>query len=248
MRLSWLEPEIVRDTRAALLAVGPDWETHFYPEFRAPPAPAGFAAEEWPRVAEHVARAERVSAVVRAHGMEASLQQFGESPHAIELATLTAAAQVADCVTFELVEAVLTREIDELVLYGTFLTMLVDTGEGGDRVLDVYERFCAAARSADAHLPSWPQRVASALDGLASLYARYHKSDEAHALFEQRHAEDRGDAAVALTASRSFLAAGDLGRAIDWLGRGADRARALGRRDLESALRRKQTTLRGRLS
>ena len=45
--------------------------------------------------------------------------------------------------------------------------------------------------------------------------------DEAEALFERRHEEDHGDVAVALSASRAFLAAGSISHAVRWLGVGA---------------------------
>ena len=72
--------------------------------------------------------------------------------------------------------------------------------------------------------------------------------DDAEALFERRHEEDRGDVAVALTASRAFLAAGSISHAVRWLGIGAGRAAMLGREELAGRLRRKQARVRERLS
>ncbi|MBA3395094.1 MAG: hypothetical protein H0T89_20775, partial [Deltaproteobacteria bacterium] len=68
------------------------------------------------------------------------------------------------------------------------------------------------------------------------------------ALFERRHDEDRGDVAVALSASRAFLAAGSVSHAVRWLGVGAARAAALGREELAQRLRLKQERVRERLS
>jgi hypothetical protein len=72
--------------------------------------------------------------------------------------------------------------------------------------------------------------------------------DEAESLFERRHEEDRGDVAVALSASRAFLAAGSISHAVRWLGVGAGRAQALGRTELADRLREKQAAVRKRLS
>jgi hypothetical protein len=52
--------------------------------------------------------------------------------------------------------------------------------------------------------------------------------------------------AVALSASRAFLAAGSVSHAVRWLGLGADRARVLGRDDLAVRLRPKQEVVRRR--
>jgi hypothetical protein len=67
-------------------------------------------------------------------------------------------------------------------------------------------------------------------------------------LFERRHDEDRGDVAVALSASRAFLAAGSISHAVRWLGVGAARAITLGRTELAEKLRAKQDAVRKRLS
>jgi hypothetical protein len=72
--------------------------------------------------------------------------------------------------------------------------------------------------------------------------------DAAQTLFERRHEEDRGDVAVALSASRAFLAAGSIGYAVRWLGIGAVRAQALGRDELAARLRQKQEVVRKRMS
>jgi len=74
------------------------------------------------------------------------------------------------------------------------------------------------------------------------------KVDLAEALFEKRHDEDPNDVAVALSASRAFLAAGSVSHAVRWLGVGAARAASLGRTDLADRLRQKQDSVRKRLS
>ena len=78
-------------------------------------------------------------------------------------------------------------------------------------------------------------------DGLADFYVSAGMIDEAEALFETRHEEDRDDVAVALSASRAFLAAGSISHAVRWLGVGAGRAQSLGRDDLAARLRQKQS-------
>jgi pentatricopeptide repeat protein len=85
-------------------------------------------------------------------------------------------------------------------------------------------------------------------DGLADLYVSAGRFDDAEALFEQRHEEDQGDVAVALSASRAFLAAGSISHAVRWLGIGAARAAMLGREELADRLRTKQARVRERLS
>lgn len=249
MRISWLTPEIVRAARLALAARHRDWGAHFTPEFVAGPAPAGIDAAGWPRIAEHVARAERVSQVVREHGLDEALARFRDSQHAIELATVTAAAVQAERATFEMIEAVLLRDIDEGIAYGGFLELLQTLGrDRRERALAVYERFCAAFASAPARQPMWAERVAAVRDGLAAYYTTCGKHEQAHALYLERHAEERDTLVVVLGASRAFLAAGEVGRAIVWLGLGAERAEALGRADMAARLRAKQDALRARQS
>ena len=74
------------------------------------------------------------------------------------------------------------------------------------------------------------------------------RTEDAEALFELRHSEDQNDVAVALSASRAFLAVGSVSRAVRWLGVGAARAEALGREDMARRLREKQEAVRKRLS
>jgi hypothetical protein len=250
VRISWLEPSVVRLARAALSAHRERWSEHFTPRFEAPPAPVELDQAAWPHIAEHVARAERVSTVVRENGLEAALAAFGGSSHAVELATLIAASVEIDAPDLVLVEALLQVDIDELVIYGSFLTLLVQLTDDSQlgRAIDLYERFVSAAQAKVTADPSWPERVRVARDGLAGLYVRAGRFENADLLFAVRHDEDRGDVAVALSASRAFLAAGEVARAVHWLGVGAERAGALQRTDMAELLRKKQDTLRKRLN
>jgi hypothetical protein len=258
MRISWLEPDLVRAARAALAAHRADhsqqageagWAAHFTPRFEPPPAPPGIDPGRWPHIAEHVARAERVSEEIRARGLAAAMMAFRTSGQAIELATLVSAAVQVDQVTFELVAALLGCEIDDLVIYGPFLELLQQLGgRRREQALGVYERFCAAFAAKSSEQPMWRDRVDAVRDGLAGFYVHCGRYDQAHALFEQRHREDARTLVVALGASRAFLAAGAVGRAVTWLGLGADRAGALGRDDMAARLRAKQDTLRARQS
>lgn len=249
MRISWLAPDDIAAARSALRARSESWDDHFTPDFEPPPAPAGVALRHWVRVTEHVARAERVSEVVREQGIEAARERFAESPHAIEMATLAAAALEAEELHYALVCSVLARDIDDLVSYAPFLELLIMFGrDDPGAAIAVYESFAAAYSAAQSGAPDWRDRVASVRDGLASAYVGAGRYDEGDALFQTRHHEDRGDVAVALTASRSFLAAGEVGRAVQWLGIGAERATTLGRADMATKLRDKAATLRQRLS
>jgi hypothetical protein len=249
MRISWLSPDIVRAARAALESRHRDWGAHFTPDFVPGPAPAGIDAAGWPRIAEHVARAEHVSQVVREHGLDAALARFRHSTHAIEVATVTAAAAQAERVTFDMVADLLLHDIDEGIAYGGFIELLQSLGrEQRERALDVYEQFCTAFSALPARQPMWSERVAAIRDGLASFYAVCGRFEQAHALYLERHAEERDTLVVVLGASRAFLAAGEVGRAIVWLGLGAERADALGRPDMAARLRAKQDALRARQS
>jgi hypothetical protein len=253
VKLSWLTPNEIRLARDAFIAAGQAWDEYFATGFEPPPVPQGIAAEDWPHIAEHFARAERVSRVVRERGFEYAKYSFASSRHAVEVATVIAAAAQIDAVTMDLLEALFSCEIDDLVAYGSFLELLIEVGEAGDerdvdRMLQLYERFSAAAVDANCSHPAWPERAAAVIDGLAVLYVRCGRLDEADDLFRQRHREERDNLMVALSASRAFLAAGSVARAIHWLGVGASRAHTLGRSDMEAALLRKQDALRARLS
>ena len=74
------------------------------------------------------------------------------------------------------------------------------------------------------------------------------RTDQAEHLFRRRHNEDQGDVAVALSASRAYLAAGSVSHAVRWLGEAATRAQTLGRDELAARLRHKQEAVRKRLS
>ena len=249
MRISWLEPSIVEQTKQALQAHKDTWDAFFTPEFRAPPAPMGFQIKEWSHVAEHVARAERVSVIIRRDGLEHAIKTFFRSPHAIEQATLVSAANQANALTMELLENLFSSNVDDLIVYGTFLHLL--TAQGADdlpRTLAVYERFCATIQITKSNHPMWQDRVAAVRDGLASFYVTCGRYEQAHALFRERHDEQTPDLLVSLGASRAFLSANATGRAIQWLLLAADRAMNLGRTSTANTLRRKAATLRKRLS
>lgn len=258
MRISWLEPDVVRVARAALTAhrlpeasevSEASWTVHFTPHFEPPPTPVGMDAGRWPHIAEHVARAELVSAVIRERGLPAAMVAFRKSGQAIELATLVAAAVQVDQASFELVADLLACEIDDLVVYGPFLELLQQLGgRRREQALGIYERFCDAFAAKPSDQPMWRDRVDAVRDGLAGFCVHCGRHDQAHALFEQRHREDARSLLVALSASRAFLAAGAVGRAVVWLGLGAERAGALGRDDMATRLRAKQRALRARQS
>jgi hypothetical protein len=247
MRLSFVAPQIVAIARQALRPSDDAWGQLFTPGFQAPPAPDGIPAESWPRIAEHVARAERVSVVVREQGLEASEQQFGDSTHAVEVATVIAAASQFGQVSFELLQSLLSCEVDELVAYGGFISLLLDLEEDRERVVRLYEQFCEAVTRTVSSEPDWNDRVASVRDGLASLYVSVNRLDDAHQIFEARHGEI-DDLTAALAASRSFLARGHVARAMQWLELGAVRADEMDRPMMAFRLRKKRENLRKRVS
>jgi hypothetical protein len=249
MRISWLSAEEVAAARQALKAGGASWDDHFAPEFSRPAEPPGLDHFDWAGITEHVARAERVSEVVREHGLDAARARFASSAVAIEAATLAAAAHQDDALDLDEVIRVLRCEIDSYVFYAPFLELMIELGRG-DMALAVrtYEDFAAAYASALSRIPHGSARVGAVHDGLADVYVTAGMIEEAETLFERRHEEDRGDVAVALSASRAFLAAGSISHAVRWLGVGAGRAQALGRSELADKLRTKQESVRKRLS
>ena len=89
-----------------------------------------------------------------------------------------------------------------------------------------YEEFVDAYASALARVPHGQARIGAVRDGLADFYVSVGRLEDAEALFERRHDEDQRDVAVALSASRAFLAAGSVSHAVRWLGVGAARAGA----------------------
>ncbi|MBA3539486.1 MAG: hypothetical protein H0T79_07630 [Deltaproteobacteria bacterium] len=249
MRISWLSPAEIAVARQALTADGATWDDHFTPTFVAPSIPPGTGLLDWERVTEHVARAERVSAVVRESGLEAAHARFGDSGIAIEAATLAAAAHENESLELEQVLFVLRCAIDEYVFYAHFLELLMTLGKTQlDRVVVAYEAFVVAHTNAlsDAHYGHL--RINAVRDGLADVYVGVGRFDDAQTLFERRHEEDQNDVAVALSASRAFLAAGSVSHAVRWLGIGATRATVLGRDTLAKRLSEKQDNVRKRLS
>lgn len=249
MRISWLSADEISAARAALTARGQTWDSHFSPEFAVPEEPADSRVLDWAAVTEHVARAERVSQVVRDQGIEEARRRFGSATSAIEAATLAAAAHEGEVLAFEEVLRVLERPIDSYVFYAPFLELLVELGKRDvARTVAAYEQFVTAYAYALDRVPHGAERIGAVKDGLADFYVSAGRTDDAEALFEQRHDEDQGDVAVALSASRAFLAAGSVSHAVRWLGVGAARASALGREELAQKLRQKQESVRKRLS
>jgi hypothetical protein len=252
MRISWLSAEQIAAARQALTANGATWDDHFEgARFASPAQPAGLQIVAWEHVAEHVARAERVSEVVREAGLDVANARFAGSGVAIEAATLAAAAHESGVLELDRVLGVLACAIDTFVFYPPFLELMVELGRGElERTVKAYEDFVDAYAVSLQHddVPLGPERIGAVRDGLADFYVSAGRLDDAEALFARRHAEDRGDVAVALSASRAFLQAGSVSHAVRWLGVGADRAGALGRSDLAERLRQKQARVRERLS
>lgn len=249
MRISWLSADEIAAARAALTVGGASWDDHFGPDFEIPAGPPNNRIHDWDRITEHVARAERVSAVVREHGLDEARARFGTSRNAIEAATLAAAAHEGEQLDLDQVIGVLQCPIDTYVFYAPFLELMVAYGkEDVDRTVLAYEEFEAAYAASLAQFPTGPERIGAMRDGLADFYVASGRIEQAEALFERRHDEDQGDVAVALSASRAFLAAGSVSHAVRWLGVGAARASALGREELAERLRAKQEVVRRRLS
>ena len=249
MRISWLSADEIAAARAALTAGGASWDDHFGPDFEIPAFPPNSRILDWERITEHVARAERVSEVVRAHGLDEARARFNTSRNAIEAATLAAAAHEGDELDLDQVITVLQCPIDLYVFYAPFLELMVAYGKDDvDRTVRAYEEFEVAYSAALSQVPHGGDRIGAMRDGLADFYVAAGKTEEAEALFERRHDEDQGDVAVALSASRAFLAAGSVSHAVRWLGVGAARAAALGRDELAERLRAKQEVVRRRLS
>jgi hypothetical protein len=257
LRTSWVHPDVAARARELLLDGRRSWEESFGAgdTFVAPaagsPVPDGVNAATWPRLAEHVARAERVREVVAKSGLDAANERFGASPHAIERAVLVETPEAT--VTLDegaLVRGVLACAVDEWLAYGHFLSRLVELDATFDPpgTVAAFERFVAAARAVPASDPSWPERLRVAEDGLASLYVRVGRADDAETLFRRRFDEDVSDVTVAISAARAFLEQGDVARAIAWLLAGRDRATSAGRADLATRLGDKANALRARMS
>src|SRR3954470_10790539 len=120
MRISWLSAAEIASARQALTANGASYDDHFGPDFIVPPRPANTALLDWDGITEHVARAERVSQVVREAGLDAARTRFAGSGIAIEAATLAAAAYEGDQLTLDEVIGVLQCAIDGYVFYAPF--------------------------------------------------------------------------------------------------------------------------------
>jgi hypothetical protein len=249
MRISWLSAEEIAAARQALQAEGASWDDHFDPEFESPAELAEVRLLDWERITEHVARAERVSQVVREQGLAAARARFAESDVAIEAATLAAAAHQDDALDLDQVIRVLRCDIDSYVFYAPFLELMIQLGKG-ERDLQVrtYEDFVDAYSAALRTIPHGAAKIGAVRDGLADFYVSAGLIDKAENLFEVRHDEDSRDVAVALTASRAFLAAGSISHAVRWLGIAAGRAQTLGRDELADRLRKKQDAVRKRMS
>src|SRR3954471_24001838 len=117
MRISWLSAAEIVAARQALTANGATWDDHFAPEFASPALPDGTGFLDWERITEHVARAERVSEVVREQGLAAARARFAGSGVAIEEATLAAAAHEDHALDLDQVIDVLRCQIDHYVFY-----------------------------------------------------------------------------------------------------------------------------------
>src|SRR5438270_6208428 len=127
MRISWLSAEEIAAARQALRAGGATWDDHFTPDFASPePADARFL--DWEGITEHVARAERVSEVVREQGLAAARARFAASGVAIEAATLAAAAHQDGALDLDQVIKVLRCDIDSYVFYAPFLELMIGMG------------------------------------------------------------------------------------------------------------------------
>lgn len=249
MRISWLSAGEIASARQALTANGATYDDHFAPDFVVPHVPEGTDTLDWAGITEHVARAERVSQVVREAGLEPARARFAGSRTAIEAATLAAAAHESDALVLDEVIGVLQCPIDGYVFYAPFLELMVSLARGQvGHAVQNYEDFVAAYARALADVPHGAERVGAVRDGLADFYVSAGRLDEAEALFARRHEEDQRDVAVALSASRAFLAAGSISHAVRWLGIGAVRATTLGRDELARRLRAKQERVRERLS
>lgn len=249
MRISWLSAEEIAAARQALKADGATWDDHFDPDFETPPPPADTQLLDWEGITEHVARAERVSEVVREQGLAAARARFASSGVAIEAATLAAAAHEDGALDLDQVIKVLRCDIDSYVFYAPFLELMIEMGKHErELAIHTYEQFVDAYTRTLREIPHGSAKVGAVRDGLADFYVSVQQIDKAEQLFETRHEEDRDDVAVALTASRAFLAAGSVSHAVRWLGIAAVRAQTLGKADLATRLRQKAESIRKRMS
>lgn len=253
--MSWLHPDTATQVRALLKSGRRSWGELFTdagePELPQVEPPEGIAKESWPRVAAHVARAERVREVVDQEGLEVAARRFEASPHAVERASLLNALH-GEALGGDLVGVVGVLEcpVDEWVAYGPFLARLVELGLERDPVMTVaaFERFVEAARALTSTDASWPERVDAARGGLASVYAKVHRGDDADKLYRELHDAQPTDTTVSIGAARAFLEVGETARSIGWLEIARSRAIRVGRGALAQRLGEKVASLRGRLN
>jgi hypothetical protein len=257
VRISWLSPTELHAARRQFVESAPlggdgapDWELCFTPDFVVPTAPAELDPVQWPLIAEHVARAERITAVLQTDGLAAARERFAHSGVAIEAATLAAAARFADELVLADVVRALRCPIDPYLFYANLLELLValqpmQVGEVPGDSLQEYESFVTNYQRCLQAFDFGGERIAVAFDGLADLFVAY---DRAEAIFLRRHDEESGDVSVALSASRAYLAAGLFAAAVAWLERGSARARLLGRHDMASKLDAKRDVIDRRMS
>jgi len=253
--VSWLHPDTATQVRSLLRGGRGSWSELFgesgEPDLPDIEPPEGVAKDSWPRVARHVARAERVREVVDRHGLEEAERQFGTSPHAVERASLLTALNGEELAgDLAPVVGVLTCAVDEWVAYGPFLARLVELGLERDPEATVaaFEQFVAAAREVSCTDASWPERVDAARGGLAAVYARVHRGDDADKLYRELHDAQPQDTTVSIGAARAFLEAGETARSIGWLEIARSRAITVGRGALAQRLGEKVASLRGRLN
>src|SRR5512139_897612 len=162
MRISWLSAEEIAAARRALKASGASWDDHFAPDFDVPAEPPGLEHFDWAHLTEHVARAERVSEVVREQGLDAARARFAGTDVAIEAATLAAAAHLDDALELDEIVRVLQCEIDSYVFYAPFLELMLEKGRSDlDRTVKTYEAFVESYANALSKVPHGTPRVAA---------------------------------------------------------------------------------------
>jgi hypothetical protein len=251
VRISWVHPDVAERVREILSRAAGSWEELFAgDEIVAGEPPPGLAAAEWPALAEHVGRIERVKEAIARAGVEAAGRRFGASPHAVERAALITESAPADAgAEWDAVVGLLGRPIDERLAYGHFLSRLVEIGIERDPTATVaaFEGFVRAGAATETSEPSWSERMRAARDGLAALYVRVGSWDAAEQLYVTRFGEEPADTTVPIGAARAFLEAGETARSMAWLERGIRRADRLGRADLAATLARKLKALSERL-
>ncbi|HKA90066.1 MAG TPA: tetratricopeptide repeat protein [Haliangiales bacterium] len=251
LRISWVHPDVAERVRQELIGTRGSWEDVFAgDEILAGEPPPGLEPAEWPALAAHVGRIERVKEAVARAGAQAAGERFAASPHAVERAALVAEATPADPgEEWDAVVGILGRPIDERLAYGHFLSRLIELGVARDRAATVaaFEAFVRAAAATEATDPSWNERMRAARDGLAALYVAVGKLDSAEDLYAARFGEEPADTAIAIGAARAFLKAGETARAMAWLERAVRRADRLGRAWLAARLALKLKILSERL-